>query len=315
MRSILPTPFHRLSALSREFGIELWCKRDDLTGFALGGNKTRKLDMLIEDALKRGATDLIAVGGVQSNFCRLAAAYAAAEGVAAHLVLGGTRLHSRVGGNLLLDEFFGARITRVDSDDWLLWERAAVEKEAGLIAEGRTPYRMPVGGSTPIGAKGYVAGFLEILKDAEAASIEIGAIVHATSSAGTHAGLLVGRALSGWDGRIIAMAVAKSEEQLRNEAAALAGTLADSLGVDIDPAGLLVDAGSLGPGYGVPTAEAQEAQLLFALREGILLDDVYTAKAAAGLLRLCREGRLPKDRAVVFLHTGGVPQMFSVLPV
>jgi D-cysteine desulfhydrase family pyridoxal phosphate-dependent enzyme len=309
--SLLPTPFHRLEALSRELGASLWCKRDDLTGFGFGGNKTRKLDYLVAEAKAAGATDLVAVGGVQSNFCRMAAAYAARERLACTLVLGASAERARTGGNLLLDALFGARIVSVASDDWDAWEEAARALEARLRAEGRVPYHLPVGGSTPTGALGYAAAMSELLADADRAGVRLGTLVHATSSAGTQAGLLAGRALTGWGGRIIGVAVAKSEAQLRAETEALAQETAARIGARIDSSDVHVDARQIGAGYAVPTAAGHEAQHLFARLEGIVLDEVYTAKAAAGLVAMLRADEVATDAAVVFLHTGGAAELFS----
>ncbi|MDH7514325.1 MAG: D-cysteine desulfhydrase family protein [Bacteroidota bacterium] len=309
--SILPTPFHRLDRLSEMLRVDLWCKRDDMTGFALGGNKTRKLDYLVAEALARGATDLIAVGGTQSNFCRLAAAYASRTGLRVHLILGGTLEHERGGGNLFLAELFGASINRVHSDDWREWESEARALEERLVSEGCIPYRMPIGGSTPTGIRGYTDAFTEILEDARHAGIEIGTIICATSSGGTHAGLLVGKARTRWNGRIIGMAVAKSSGQLREETTSLARATATLFHTVIDENDVHVDDRYLGPVYAIPTMEGREAQSFFARLEGIVVDDVYTAKAAAGLIALCRERNFPEGKAVVFLHTGGIPYVFS----
>ena len=309
--SLLPTPLHRLDRLSDLLGINLFCKRDDLTGFGFGGNKTRKLDFLLGAARQAGATDLVAPGGVQSNFCRITAAYAAREGLGCHLVLGGSAEHDGDNGNLRLDRLFGAAIHRVRSDDWNDWEAVVRTISEGLIAEGREPYPMPVGGSSPIGACGYVEAMGELLRDAETLGIAVDLILHATSSAGTQAGLLAGKQMTRWPGRVLGIAVAKSKTQLGREVLALARRVAELPGVHIPEAIVEVDDRFIGAGYAQPTGEAQEAQELFARHEGIVLDGVYTAKAAAGLIALCRDGEIAPGSMVVFIHTGGSPHVFA----
>ncbi|MBL0175114.1 MAG: pyridoxal-phosphate dependent enzyme [Ignavibacteria bacterium] len=312
MYSLLPTPFHRLPVLSRELGIDLWCKRDDLTGFGFGGNKTRKLDFLLAEAQEQGATDLIAVGGVQSNFCRIAAAYAARAGLRCHLVLGGSDAHRARGGNLALDALFGAELLMVDTDEWTAWEMRASALAAGLAARGLRPYSMPIGGSTPTGALGYAAAMRELLDDAARAGASITTIVHASSSGGTQAGLLAGAAEAGWEGRIIGIEVAKSPEPFRPRVLQLAAATAERLGTRAPGADeVVLDPRWIGEAYATPSPAGREAQQLFARREGIVLDDVYTAKAAAGLIGLAKQGELARNETVVFLHTGGSPQFFS----
>ncbi len=309
-RSLLPTPFHRLERLSEYLGADVYCKRDDLTGFGFGGNKTRKLDYLVSEALRRNATDLIAVGAVQSNFCRMAAAYASASGLNCHLVLGGKEPPAYT-GNLLLDALFGAELYFVESDRWDDWEYKAAETENTLRNEGRRPYRMPIGGSTPTGARGYVAAFGEILRDAGDANVEISEIVHASSSGGTQAGLVVGQVRHEWKGRVIGVSVAWPADVLRGIVVRLARETAVAAGGEIDEPPVLVDDRWIGEGYAIPTAEGSEAQRLFARLEGIILDDVYTAKAAAALIGRCRAGEIGKGGVVVFLHTGGSPGLFA----
>ncbi len=308
--SLLPTPFHRLPRLSSALGIECYCKRDDMTGFGLGGNKTRKLDFLIGEALARRSTALVATGAVQSNFCRLAAAAGAAHGLAVHLVLGGTR-PGRPAGNLLLDQLFGAQIRYVNSDDWNAWEAAAEETAARLTAAGDRVYRLPIGGSTPVGALGYVRCIGELMDDERRAGIRVNAVIHASSSGGTQAGLVVGKAAAGWHASIIGMGVAKTGTVLTGEVGSLAEAAGGLIGCRVDPSSVIVDQRAMGPGYAVETPECMEAIRMFAQLEGIVLDRVYTGKAAAGLISLARSGAWQRDSAVVFLHTGGIPELFA----
>jgi len=307
--SLLPTPFHKLEVLSDHLGVQIYCKRDDLTGFGFGGNKTRKLDFLLADALNGNATDIIAIGGKQSNFCRIAAAYAARFSLPCHLVLGSSRSSSN--GNLILDELFGATISIVESDFWDDWNEQASKLSARLTATGRRPWLFPIGGSTPIGALGYVHAFLEMMQDFVKCDLRPTHIVQASSSGGTQAGLIVGKAITNWSGNILGIAVAKESMLLTEEITSLSNQIGKLLGKEIFDAQIIVDDFWIGEGYGIPTKEGIEAQQLCARMEGIVLDDVYTAKAAAALIAKCRNGEFTSNDIVVFLHTGGSPQIFS----
>lgn len=308
--SVLPTPLHRIERLSRELSINLYCKRDDLTGFALGGNKTRKLDYLIADALRQKADTIVTTGGVQSNFCRIAAAAGKANGMDVHVVLGGAR-PAKPTGNLLLTYLFGATVHFVDATDWIMWETEASALTKRLTADGKRVYQLPVGGSIPIGVLGYVEAMTEILTDCERLGISIDTIVHATSSAGTQAGLVVGKALTGWHGRIIGMGVAKDKTVLSREVRELAIQTGQLVGATICTDDVIVDDSYIGPGYAVRTKECGEAIGLFAQTEGILLDNVYTGKAAAGLIDYARRNLFRADENVLFIHTGGVVELFA----
>ena len=309
-RTLSPTPFHRLDRLSEYLGVDVYCKRDDLTGFGFGGNKTRKLDYLLSEAQRRGATDLVATGAVQSNFCRMAAAYASASGLDCHLVLGGKE-PSTYTGNLLLDALFGAELHFVESERWDDWERKAAEIENELLNRGRRPYRMPIGGSTPTGALGYVAAFEELLNDARIANVEISEIIHASSSGGTQAGLVVGQVQRGWNGKVTGISVAWPAGVMHGVVKKLARETAAAIGIQIDDPPVLVDDRWIGDGYAIPTTAGSAARNLFARLEGIILDDVYTAKAAAAMIGRCQAGDLERKGVVVFLHTGGSPGVFA----
>ena len=217
----MPTPVERLGFLSDEYGVEVYCKRDDLTGFGLGGNKTRKLDFLVAEALERSCDTLIAIGANQSNFCRMAAAYGVANGMEVHLVLGGAEPENPT-GNLRVDHLLGVTCHHVDSPDWDRWAREAERVENELATQGKRVYRMPVGGSTARGALGYVEAFAEILADQERLGVTFDAIIHASSSAGTQAGLVVGQALTGWGGRVIGVSVAKPGPEQEHDVLTLA---------------------------------------------------------------------------------------------
>jgi L-cysteate sulfo-lyase len=327
--SLLPTPFHRLARLSALLGLELWCKRDDLSGPALGGNKARKLDFLMADALAQQADTIVAVGAVQSNFCRLAAAAAAQLGLEAHLVLGETPTEkaslAAPRGNLLLDLLLGAKVHVLGEEaDHGQWEEAGDALAESLRSGGRRVYKMPLGGSTPLGAVGYAGALLEIAEQAGSLGLEVGTVVHASGSGGTQAGLLVGKRLCGWPGDILGISVSLNAERLTEIVRGLASgglaladvaagrpaaAVADAGGPA--PADVLIDDSYRGPDYSVPTPEAAAAIELFLRREGLVLDRVYTGKAAAGLLDYARTGRFEPGKAVVFLHTGGSAELFG----
>jgi L-cysteate sulfo-lyase len=308
--SLLPTPVHRLDCFSDEYGVNVYCKRDDLTGFGFGGNKTRKLDFLLAEALARECDTLIAIGANQSNFCRMAAAYGVACGLDVHLVLGGKK-PAHPTGNLRLDHLLGATCHHVDLSDWDAWAEAAEELEAELTSRGKKVYRTPVGGSTPRGALGYVDAFAEIIADQSRLGAEFDAILHASSSAGTQAGLVVGRAIANWPGRIIGVSVAKPKAAQEKDVLDLAQATAAEIDTEVDPASIIVDDNYVGEGYAVRTRGCEEAVALFARRLGIFLDYVYTGKAAAGLIDYLRKGRFDKGANVLFIHTGGNIELFE----
>jgi len=308
--SLLPTPVHRLDCLSDEYGVNVHCKRDDLTGFGFGGKKTRKLDFLLPDALDASCDTLIAIGANQSNFCRMAAAYGVACGMEVHLVLGGDAPANPT-GNLRLDHMLGVLCHHIDSSDWDDWARAAEKVEEDLTAQDKKVYRMPVGGSTPRGALGYVAAFDEILADQSRLDVEFDAILHASSSAGTQAGLVVGQSLSGWSGRIVGVSVAKPKAEQEKDVLDLARATAAEIGAAVDSSSVIVDDHYLGAAYAARTPGCEEAVTLFARKLGIFLDYVYTGKAAAALVDYLRQDRFEKGANVLFIHTGGNIELFE----
>lgn len=308
--SLLPTPLHKLKNISAELSRNIYCKRDDLTGFGFGGNKTRKLDFLIADALRKKATTLVAVGAVQSNFCRIAAAAGKVNGLEVHLVLGGKKPKAPT-GNLLLSYLFGAQIHFINSPDWNEWEKKGKKIARRLSNKKKKVYWLPVGGSTEIGALGYVNAFLEILEDSKRLRIQFSKIIHASSSAGTQAGLIVGKKLTGWKGKIIGMGVAKTEKQLSKEVFELAHETSKFLHVSIDKKDVILDNSYMGSAYGARTAACESAMKFFAEKEGIVLDNVYTGKAAAGLLDYAKRGLFSPNENVVFIHAGGSVEIFE----
>lgn len=309
--SLVPTPCHRLDFLSERYGVELYCKRDDMTGFGFGGNKSRKLEFMVGEAKQHRCDTLLTCGGIQSNFCRLTAAAGAVAGMSVHLILGGKK-PSRPSGNVLLDTMLGAEIHYVESADWAEWEEASERITESLESQGRRVFRIPVGGSVPVGVAGYAAVFLEIMLDQDRLGVEFDHIIHASGSGGTQAGLLVGKDLVGWPGSITGVSVAMKREELEEKVYKLASETAGILGGRANRQSLRVDDGHIGPAYAVRTAQAEEAIEVFARKEGIFLDHVYTGKAAGALLEMLDQGLL-KGQKVLFLHTGGLPELFADL--
>lgn len=319
-----PTPLEHLPRLSAELGgPQIWIKRDDRLGLTQGGNKTRKLEFLIADALNRGADTLITVGGVQSNHCRLTLSAARREGLDCHLIveedLGpeGTGL-GPVGsnppeftGNFLLFDLLGAdSVTVLGHGGDLLGEAETLAQS--LRAEGKTPYVIPVGGSNPIGALGYVDCAHEMLAQFADAGLESTSIVTPSGSAGMQAGLIVGLHAAGSDVPVIGINVSRSQNEQEPKIAELVDSTAGFLELPPVPRDRTVGLGDyVGSGYALPTPGMIDAVRLFARTEGILLDPVYTGKAAAGLIDLVRQGRFTADDTVVFIHSGGVPGLYA----
>jgi len=304
----LPTPVEKMPRLAAAIGGPvLSIKRDDQTGLAFGGNKTRKLEYLVAEAQANGARTLITTGALQSNHCRQTAAAAARFGFECILVLAGDpALDQGTTANLLLDQLLGAKIiwTSRESRDQSL--EAAFQDAWNA---GKRPYRVPYGGSSPVGAAAYAFALGELLEQ----GMHPDTIVFATSSGGTQAGLVLGKELFGYKGRILGISVDEPAQQLKNHVADLANQTADLLDVPIriDPESVNVDDHYLGAGYGIPTPADIEAIRLFAQTEAILLDPVYTGRAAAGLLDLARKGAFKRGEQVLFWHTGGNPALFA----
>ena len=308
--AMLPTALEETPRLSKELGIALFVKRDDNTGLALGGNKARKLEYLVGEALELGADTLITTGAAQSNHCRMTAAAAAKAGLSCHLVLNGTALAVKQ-GNLLLDELLGAKVHFLGSDEATLAPARMQELAAELTASGARPYLVPLGGSSPVGAVAYVTAMRELIVQSPDAAFDF--IVHASGSAGTQAGLIAGVKHFGLPTRVVGISVSRPKSRLAGEVMALcrdtllhAKSEAHVLTEDV-----VVYDDYVGRGYGLPTEASTSALLLFARREGIILDPVYTAKAAAGLIDLVRRGVIPAGSRVLFWHTGGTPALFA----
>jgi D-cysteine desulfhydrase len=304
----LPTPVEELPRLREALGDgpRLLIKRDDQTGLAFGGNKTRKLEFLLAEARDRGAKTLITGGALQSNHCRQTAAAAARFGFKCVLVLTGDK-PKQPSANLMLDQLFGAEIVyvanRKDRD------RILQETFDRATKEGKKPYLVSYGGSNATGALGYAFAMKELVDQ------NVGAdwIVFATSSGGTHAGLLLGQRVSGYKGKVLGISVDESEEWLKQHVSELASLASEKLGkrIEFTPGEVLVNANYCSAGYGVLAEQEREAIRLFATCEGLLLDPVYTGRAAAGMIDLIRKGFFKNDETLLFLHTGGQPALFT----
>ena len=311
----LPTPLEPLDRLTAELGgPRILVKRDDCSGLGLGGNKTRKLEFLMAEARSQGADTVISTGGIQSNHVRQTAAAAAKLGLACELVL--TRVvpwggaDYELSGNIQLDRLFGARLHLHDGDT----DRAAAMEALAeaLRREGRRPFVIPTGGSSTTGALGYAAAALELHRQFVELDLRAGAIVHATSSGGTQAGLTAGFAALDPDVEVIGIDVDAHPAAVLAEVRRLGQAVWERLGLDgqVPEAAFALESGHAGAAYGLPTSEMRDAVGLSARLEGLLLDPVYSGKAMAGLIALVAAGRFSATDHVVFLHTGGMPALF-----
>ena len=307
----LPTPLHEMPRLTKALkGPRLWIKRDDQTGLAIGGNKVRKAEFVIADALRKGADVIVTSGSTQSNHARTMSAAAARFGLKVVLVLRG-REPSEYDGNLLLDYLMGAELRFHDVD------RAEIPKIMEEVAEelrdkGRRPYIVPVGASYPVGALGYVNASLELLSQMNERGVKADYIVHAAGSGGTQAGLVLGNKALNTGVKVLSISIGPPRDRLTRAAVEVANGAAKLLGLNLSvrPEDMRVIDEYVGGGYREVGREVVEAIKLVARMEGIILDPVYTGKAMAGLIDLIRKGYFNRDENVVFIHTGGIPGIF-----
>jgi len=322
-----PTPLQKIKRPSTApAGGDLFIKRDDLTGLAFGGNKGRKLEYIVADAVAKGAGTIVTWGGIQSNWCLQTAAAAARVGVRAVLVLlvkpGSPTIDD---GNLLLDHLCGAtvRVLEVDSDRGFLNLEDVADLLSPIVDEekaaGRKPYLAPIGGSVvegsmkePLGAMGYAKGLVELLEQMHSQDLRFDTVVHASGSAGTQAGLVAAARTVAPHLRIVGISVASDRETLRGKVRTIAEELLETLAVDaeIEDDDVIVFDQYLAPGYGVLTPEISRGIAALARSEGVVLDPVYTGKAWLGLLDLMETGFISHDENLVFIHTGGTPALF-----
>lgn len=308
-----PTPIHRLDTLTKAYkGPAIYMKRDDLTSLGMGGNKTRKLEFLIGEALEQGKETLVTVGGIQSNHCRLTAAAARKAGIDCHLVLNGTppKIPS---GNLLLDKIFGAKVHYCDRKDR---DERLFQVADELSEAGKNPYVIPVGGSNSIGSVGYVNAMLELTHQIDDMGITPDAIVFATSSGGTQAGLTLGAKITGFKGNVLGISIDQTKtgsDPFPPVLTQITNATSERIGSDIcmTESDFSLNCDYLGAGYAMPGDLEFNAIRDLSLHEGILLGPVYTARAMGGFLDLIEKGYFTKDQTVLFWHTGGTPELFA----
>ena len=306
---IYPTPFYKLEAISARYGREIWIKRDDLCGVALGGNKVRKLEYLLAKAQADGCDTVFTTGGAQSNHAMLTAACAARLGMKAVLLLKQRGVTEHL-GNLVLDDLYGAQVRLVDTDDYQDIYREMDRLGAELAQQGHKCCPIPVGGSTALGAVGYVH-CVEELAAQMPEGVTVDHIVSATGSGGTTAGLLLGAKRFLPQAKVTGIGV--DDDPFEAIVPELAAGAAALLGWDLPRrAGDFEMVYHVGPGYAVPNPEDTPYIQELARTEGILLDPVYTGKAWAGMLRLLQEGKFPGDGALAFVHTGGAAALFAM---
>lgn len=312
----LPTPLEPMNNLSADLrGPRLWIKRDDCTGLAGGGNKTRKLEFLMADAVAQGADTIITQGATQSNHVRQTVAIASRLGLLSHVILenrtGSEDQEYQHNGNVFLDRLLGAEIARVAGGTDM---NAAMEELAeALRSDGRRPYIIPGGGSNAIGALGYVNAALELVAQANERGLRIDRVVHATGSAGTQAGLVAGLAAMNSGIPVLGIGVRAAQDQQEASVFRLAEETAELIGAPaaVKREQVMANCDYVGDGYGISTPASIAAIETFARREAILLDPVYSGKGAAGLIDLLRREEFATDQNIVFLHTGGSQALFA----
>ncbi len=323
----VPTPLEAMPNLSRKLGeVNLFIKRDDQTGLAFGGNKSRKLDFIMADVLEQKADSVVTWGGMQSNWCRQTAAAARKLGLKPVLILfKRANLPTECDGNLLLDSILGAEIKTIELEEGKSFmEIHAVEEILKTVVEeerraGNNPYIAPIGGSfqegsmrKPLGAICYVDAISELVKQAEAEDVRIDYLVHATGSGSTQAGLIVGAKLFYPQVKIVGISVCEDLKTITRFVNTIVHRTFEEFGLntDLDEADICIFEEYLGGGYGILNHETAQALHLVAETEGILLDPVYTGKAMVGLVDLIGKGYFKKDANIVFLHSGGTPALF-----
>ncbi len=312
----LPTPLEPMDRLSEHLGgPRLWIKRDDCTGLSSGGNKTRKLEYLMADALDKKATCVITQGATQSNHARQTAAAAAKLGLACHVLLedrtGDADKQYNFNGNVLMDQLHGATLSKRPGGSDMNAEMATLAEK--LSGQGETPYIIVGGGSNPIGALGYVNCVRELVEQAEEIGVSFDCLVHATGSSGTQAGLVVGLAAIQSDISLLGIGVRAAKEVQEQMVYDLAVRTAVHLGtgLEIDRDKVVANCDYVGPGYGKPTDGMRDAVKLLARLEGLLFDPVYSGKGLDGLINLVRAGHFGDAKNIVFLHTGGSAALFG----
>ena len=312
----LPTPLEYLPRLSKHLGgPDIYVKRDDCTGLGTGGNKTRKLEFLVADAIEKKADVIITQGAVQSNHARQTAAAACKVGMECELIFE-KRVEDaddayKLSGNVLLDRIFGANISEVDKGSDMNAAMEALAEE--LRGKGKTPYIVPGGGSNVIGALGYIDCALEFMSQANRDGLVIDHVVHATGSAGTQAGLIVGLKATSSNIPLLGIGVNAPKDAQEEKVWKLAVETADYVGAPgcVQREDIVANCDYVGDGYGVPTESMNDAVMLLARLEGLLFDPVYSGKGLAGMIDLITTGYFAGAKSIVFIHTGGSVGLFG----
>ena len=309
----LPTPLDRVENLGKSLGdLDLWFKRDDLTGFGLGGNKVRSLEYLAADAMKVNSNILITGGSPGSNHVRTTMAVAAHLGLKGVAVLSGTR-PSKANGNLLLNQLLDAKLVFTGNPDRSYIDNYIEDEAERLRGKGESPYMIRRGGVSSLGCIGYVSAAVEICSQLQSLNLNPDILLCATGCGVTQAGLLVGFKLMGLNCRLYGITVSRSRDECIAYIKQLINETEDVLGLDsrVKNDEIFVFDEYIGEGYSVPTSEGIDAIRLVAQTEGIFLDPIYTGKAMAGLTDLVKKDLIGSDNTVIFLHTGGSPSIFS----
>ena len=314
-----PTPLEYLENLTQHLdGPDIYIKRDDCTGLAFGGNKSRKLEFLIGDALKNKSDVIITAGAVQSNHCRQTAAAATKFGMEC-IIVAKPSWSKEYNGNLFLDELLGAKLVLLEEDNEALDQGGKLSMEetienlmADLKTKGKNPYYIPVGGSNSIGSLGYISMTMELIAQANEIGIEIGSMVAASGSGGTQTGMILGADVEKSGIQTVGMAISSDATIVIPKLKDLCNQTSDyyELGLSYEEKDIIFNDNYIGEGYGIPSEEMIEAVKLLARKEGIILDPVYSGKAFAGMVDLIKKGYFDKSKAVVFIHTGGTPALF-----
>lgn len=308
----LPTPIEHLERLSNHLGmVNIYLKRDDLTGIAFGGNKNRKLEFLLADAQANGAEVVITEGAVTSNHCLQTAACAAKVGLDCHLILSDAFIGEEITGNLLLDYILEVKIHRVETSDERKKKMLEVAKE--LEKGGKKPYIIPTGGSNKIGILGYVNFIKEIASQSQKMGIKFDTLVHGAGSAGTQAGILIGKKIYYPELEVFGISAGDSKEEIKSTTEILIKEfeVEHSLNLNVDKNEIIVLEGYFGEGYGIPSKELISIVKLVAQLEGVFLDPVYNGKAMIGLIDLIKNKKIKPNSNILFLHSGGGPAIFS----
>ena len=307
-----PTPLHPLPHLGSDLGIDLWLKRDDLTSLGLGGDKPRKLEFELAQALQAGADVIVTSGSAQSNHARLTSAAARKLGLDVVLVLSSDQ-HAQLQGNLLTVHLMGGEIVMVDTDDHWNLDDDVEGVCARLRAEGRKPHVVPISGTTPHSCLGYVDGALELVDQLLACGAVPDVIFTPFGTGGIFAGYLLAMRSVGIDSDIVGISVNRSAAECEENLDHWWGALSELLGTDpaLERGSYTIEDGYVGPDYGVATTGCLDAIVLMARREGILLDPVYSGKVFAGVVGHAAAGRFAEGATVVMLHSGGIPATFA----